>query len=90
MSGITSRHGSANHQRRGQLFASNHKQIHEEAMVRRREAGRMRDEFWKSTSHYFDRLHQQNEKFEHWSSPEMAEKRYRRLLLIFLGQLYLK
>lgn len=42
--------------------------------MRRREAGRLKNEFWQSTAKYFDRLHDQNEKFQKWNSPEMAQK----------------
>ena len=49
-----SRIGSA--QRRGQ-FAFQSKALQEEAIVRRREASRQRNEFWDTTSKYFDRYH---------------------------------
>ena len=49
-----SRIGSA--QRRGQ-FAFQSKALQEEAIVRRREASRQRNEFWDTTSKYFERYH---------------------------------
>ena len=49
-----SRIGSA--QRRGQ-FGFQSKALQEEAIVRRREASRQRNEFWDETSKYFDRYH---------------------------------
>ena len=49
-----SRIGSA--QRRGQ-FGFQSKALQEEAIVRRREASRQRNEFWDTTSKYFDRYH---------------------------------
>jgi len=68
----SSRIGSA--QRRGQMFGFQHKALQEEAIVRRREAARQRNEFWDSTSKYFGRYHTQNERFELWSSDEMVKK----------------
>ena len=68
----SSRIGSA--QRRGQMFGFQSKALQEEAIVRRREAARQRSEFWDSTSKYFDRYHNQNERFELWSSDEMVKK----------------
>jgi len=66
-----SRIGSA--QRRGQ-FGFQSKALQEEAIVRRREASRQRNEFWDTTSKYFDRYHSQNERFELLSSDKMVKK----------------
>lgn len=66
-----SRIGSA--QRRGQ-FAFQSKALQEEAIVRRREASRQRNEFWDTTSKYFERYHSQNERFELLSSDKMVKK----------------
>ena len=51
----SSRIGSA--QRRGQMFGFQSKALQEEAIVRRREASRQRNEFWDTTSKYFERYH---------------------------------
>ena len=68
-----SRKGSAS-RRPQHLFGLNHKALREEAIVRRRENERMKNEFWKCTAKYFDRIHNSNERFENWSSPEMVQK----------------
>ena len=67
-----SRIGSA--QRRGQIFGFQHKAHHEEAIVRRREAARQKNEFWDSTAKYFGRYQTSNERFELWQSDEMVKK----------------
>ena len=64
-----SRIGSA--QRRGQ-FAFQSKALQEEAIVRRREASRQRNEFWDTTSKYFERYHRCVE-----SSLQLKEKKLR-------------
>ena len=66
-----SRIGSAQTQRR---FGFQNKALQEEAIVRRREAARQRNEFWDSTSKYLNRYQSQNERFELWSSDEMVKK----------------
>ena len=73
MSIQSSRVGSAS-RRRNHMFGLNHKALREEAIVRKREIGRMKNEFWDSTAKYFDRLHTQNERFSLWNSDEMAKK----------------
>ena len=56
------------------MFGFQSAALKEEAIVRRREAGRQRSEFWDSTSKYFDRYQHQSERFELWSSDEMVRK----------------
>ena len=73
MSIPSSRVGSAT-RRRNPMYGLNHKALREEAIVRKREITRMKNEFWDSTSKYFDRLSMQNERFEVWNSDEMAKK----------------
>ena len=69
-----SRHGSASRRQPLHLFGLNHNAQREEAIVRRRENQRMKDEFWKSTANYFDRVHNSSERFASWNSPEMIKK----------------
>ena len=68
-----SRHGSAS-RRPTHLFGLNHKALKEEAIVRRRENQRMKNEFWECTANYFDRVHNSSERFASWNSPEMIKK----------------
>ena len=72
----SSRQGSATAaaRRRVHMFGLNHKALREEAIVRKREADRQKNEFWSSTAQYFDRLHNENERFVLWTSDEMAKK----------------
>lgn len=58
------------------MFGLNHKALQEEAIVRKREMARIKNEYWKSTSSYFDRYQSQAERFNLWSSDEMAKKRW--------------
>lgn len=58
--------------RRMHMYGS--KALQEEAIVRRREIARMKNEYWHSTANYFDRLQNQNERFTFWTSDESVKK----------------
>ena len=75
MSRYSSRQGSGSRGFQPPVSVFLSKAQQEEAIVRKREADRLRNEYWNSTSKYFDRLQTQNERFELWSSDEMARKR---------------
>lgn len=60
--------------RRMQMYGLNHKAAQEEAIVRRREIARIKNEYWHSTANYFDRLQNQNQRFTFWTSDEAVKK----------------
>ena len=47
----------------------------EEALVRRREHEREKQEYWNAATKYFDQVERACGKFQNWSSPEMAQHR---------------
>ena len=58
------------------LFARTHKAALEEALVRRREAERVRGEFWSGAVNYFDKMERANGRFATWTSEQSHEARY--------------
>ena len=58
------------------LFARTHKAAMEEALVRRREAERVRGEFWSGAANYFDRMERANGRFASWTSDQSYKARY--------------
>ena len=48
----------------------------EEALVRRREAERVRGEFWSGAANYFDRMERANGRFASWTSDQSYKARY--------------
>jgi hypothetical protein len=57
------------------LFPAAHKVIMEEALVKRREADKRKQEFWTESAHYFDQVHRKNGKFAAWSSDHAYKTR---------------
>lgn len=73
MSIVSSRQGLAG-KHRNPLFGQRAQR--EEAIVRRRENERMKNEFWFSTAKYFGQIHNQTERFSQWTSPDSIKKRW--------------